>query len=110
MCPLLYTNTNVNKKSQIDTIARSYLLKMEGQGYLNSADESELNRELQSLGVTNINLTGTTRSNVEYGNKITLSISGVIDLPNYNVANLFKVEKTENLVNFKVIKSSTAKH
>lgn len=103
-------SNNVNKKSQIDTIARSYLLKMEGQGYLNSADESELNRELQSLGVTNINLTGTTRSNVEYGNKITLSISGVIDLPNYNVANLFKVEKTENLVNFKVIKSSTAKH
>lgn len=103
-------SNNINKKSQIDTIARSYLLRMEAQGYLNSADETQLNNELDKLGVSSINLTGTTKSKVEYGNKIMLSISGVIDLPSYNITNLFKIEKTENLVNFKVTKSSTAKH
>lgn len=103
-------SNNINKKSQIDTIARSYLLRMEAQGYLNSADETQLNNELDKLGVSSINLTGTTKSKVEYGNKIVLSISGVIDLPGYNITNLFKIEKTANLVNFKVTKSSTAKH
>lgn len=103
-------SNNLNKKSQIDTIARAYLLRMEAEGYLNNADEGELNRELQALGVSSINLVGTTRNEVRYGEKITLSISGVIDLPDYNITNLFKIEKTANLVNFKVTKSSTAKH
>lgn len=103
-------SNNLNKKSQIDTIARSYLLRMEAQGYLNSADETQLNNELDKLGVSSINLTGTTKAKVDYGDKITLSISGVIDLPDYSITNLFKIEKTVNLVNFKVTKSSTAKH
>lgn len=68
----------VNKKTAISQTAREYILRMETVGYLTTAEEGELVRELMSYGVSEIDLTGTTREQVGYGSEIVLQISGKI--------------------------------
>lgn len=97
-------------KDRADLVAREYLLRMETQGYLNSTDESELYKDLSDLGMKNISITGTTRSKVGYGKKITLSIKGQLEISNYTVTDIFKITKTSQLANININKSSTAKH
>ena len=108
---MLVTNlSDYDGKDRVDLVAREYLLRMETQGYLNSTDESELYRDLESLGVKNISIVGTTRSKVGYGKKITLSIKGQLEITSYTVADIFKITKTPKLADINVNKSSTAKH
>ena len=83
---------------------------METEGYLIPTDEEQLINELKDLGVKNINLTGTTLSNVGYGNKITLSVNGDLEIKKYNLNNLFSVNKEVSTLSINILKSSIAKH
>jgi len=56
--------------------AREYTLIMETEGYLNASDQASLIAELESYGMYDISLAGTTMSEVEYGDRIYLCISG----------------------------------
>ena len=68
----------VHKKTMISQTARSFILKMETQGYLTQMQEEELRRSLALEGMTEIDLTGTTREQVGYGGEIILRIKGKI--------------------------------
>lgn len=68
----------VNQKTVIGQIARNYILRMETVGYLATPEEQALLEELQAMGVTEVNLEGTTRTPVPYGAEITLKIAGKI--------------------------------
>ena len=68
----------VGKKTAAGQLARSYVLRMETVGYLTAEDEAALCRELESQGITQVDLTGTTREPVSYGDEITLRITGKI--------------------------------
>lgn len=68
----------VNKKTVVSQTARNYILRMETVGYLTSAEEEDLIRQLTTEGVSEIDLTGTTRAPVGYGAEIVLRISGKI--------------------------------
>ena len=59
--------------------AREYLLIMETEGYLKPADASELITELESYGMYNVSLAGSTTTQVGYGDRIYLKISGTYD-------------------------------
>ena len=59
--------------------ARETLLIMETEGYLKPEDEQALIRELHGYGLYNINLTGTTKTEVDYGERIYLKITGTYD-------------------------------
>lgn len=66
----------IQQKTEISQLARKYILRMETVGYLTAVDRTSLFQELDSAGVTEINLGGTTLSEASYGSPIALCISG----------------------------------
>lgn len=68
----------LNSKSQIDQIARKYILRMETVGYLTANDRLEMTQELVALGATELDYTGSTLEQVDYGSTISLVIHGKI--------------------------------
>lgn len=66
------------KKLEINQVSRRYILKMETEGYLTETGRLELLQELQSLGMENIDLSGTTLQPVSYGDTILLKITGTV--------------------------------
>ncbi len=71
--------SGINDKWSMRQAARETLLIMETEGYLNPSDEQALLNELKKYGLYNISLNGTTRSEVDYGQRIYLKISGTYD-------------------------------
>ncbi|MCM1112792.1 MAG: hypothetical protein NC399_06015 [Muribaculum sp.] len=68
----------IERKSEVSQLARRYILRMETTGGLLAEDRPELVRELEQLGVTGIDLTGTTMGEAGYGAKIVLRIQGLL--------------------------------
>ncbi len=68
----------IGRKTAAGQIARNYILRMETVGYLTQADEERLREELTRNGITDIELTGTTKEQTVYGTQITLRIRGKI--------------------------------
>jgi len=69
----------ISDKWGMRQIAREYTLIMETEGYLKPEDQANLISELEIYGLYNISLSGTTTSEVEYGDRIYLKISGTYD-------------------------------
>lgn len=101
---------NMDTRDDIDIIARQYILRMESTGYLTDADRVSLIQELTDIGATNINLSGTSTSEVGYGNKITLHIQGNLKLLDYQLRASLDVLQGSQMVPFHVTKTSTAKY
>lgn len=66
----------LHQKAEVGQVARKYILRMETVGYLTPSDRTALQQELTSLGVTEIDLEGTTLYEMSYGSPITLEIGG----------------------------------
>ncbi len=64
------------KKLEISQISRKYILHMETKGCLEATTEAVLCRELTETGLINIDLTGTTRQAVGYGEAVLLCVRG----------------------------------
>ena len=69
----------ISDKWSMRQAAREYLLIMETEGYLKPEDAADLVAELNSYGLTNVSLSGTTMSEVDYGERIYLKITGTYD-------------------------------
>lgn len=69
----------IHQKAAVRQIARQYILRMETVGYLTEADRIRMGQELSGVGVTQLELEGTTLSPVQYGDIITLEIRGVLE-------------------------------
>lgn len=68
--------SGISDKWGMRQTAREYMLIMETEGYLPAADQTALVAELESYGLYNISLSGTTMREVNYGDRIYLKISG----------------------------------
>lgn len=66
----------IDRKTEINQIARKYILKMETVGMLTEPDKSALLEELAAAGASEVRLEGTTVNRVGYGSAIVLHISG----------------------------------
>lgn len=66
----------IEEKTEINQIARKYILRMETVGMLTESDRLSLNRELEEAGASDIDLAGTTLEWVGYGEEIVLRIRG----------------------------------
>lgn len=109
---ITYAN-NIKPVNDIDKargVARNYILRMESNGYLRDNDEDNLIRELKSIGITNVSLTGTTRKPVGYSNNIVLSINGDIKSDNMNLNKDFSISKKTELIPVNIKMNSTAKN
>lgn len=69
----------MNTKNDINSVMRKYIIRMETYGYLTNEDETELIQELTDIGMTNIDISGTTMNEVEYGEVIYLYVKGDIN-------------------------------
>ena len=99
---------SISDKWGMRQVAREYLLIAETQGYLNATDQANLIDELEQYGLYNISLNGTTVSEVNYGDRIYLCISGTYDDNVLAFAGgISKV--TENPVNIVITRQTTAK-
>lgn len=106
--------SNINRRNDVDLIARKYLLKMEIEGGLTDELKEDLTKELGKYGVININLNGSTivddSSVSNYGEVITLSISGDMRFITYN-SNVNKIfDNSITLIPLEIKKSSTSKN
>ncbi len=98
----------ISDKWGMRQVAREYLLIMETEGYLTSTDEANMIAELESYGLYNISISGTTTREVEYGERIYLCITGTYDDNILAFAGgLSKV--TENPVQITINRQTTAK-
>ena len=68
--------SGISDKWGMRQTAREYMLIMETEGYLPAVDQTALIAELESYGLYNISLSGTTMREVNYGDRIYLKISG----------------------------------
>lgn len=84
----------LQQKAEVDQLARRYILRMETVGGLSAEDRDRLIEELTAIGVTSVDLNGTTMDEAEYGSKIELRICGL-------VGGRYEIEET---------RVSTAKH
>lgn len=66
----------IDSKSEINQIARKYILKMETVGRLTEVDEAALLEELAAAGASEVRLEGTTMHRVGYGSAIVLRVRG----------------------------------
>ena len=66
----------LEEKTEVNQIARKYILRMETAGYLSEADSIGMCRELEEAGVTEISLDGSTLERAGYGEAIELRIRG----------------------------------
>jgi len=96
-------------RQMADQIAREYILFMETTGYLNDEAKNDMITELEKLGLSNINLAGTTVSLKEYGNEITLNISAIYEVEQISFQNIFKPVKNKEIYYLNISKKTTAK-
>lgn len=66
----------IHEKTAVSQLARKYILRMETVGFLTETDRITLCQELDTIGVSEITLDGTTLKEVPYGTPIALQISG----------------------------------
>ncbi len=66
----------IHQKLEVSQLARKYILKMETMGCLTASEKIKLDSELAEMGVTEIDLSGTTLDMTGYGESITLHIQG----------------------------------
>ena len=71
--------SGISDKWGMRQVAREYMLIMETEGYLKPADQAALKAELEGYGLYNISFSGTTTSEVNYGDRIYLCIRGTYD-------------------------------
>jgi len=97
-------------ENDIDNIGRRYLLVLETKGYLPTEEQTSLINELQGVGVTNINIVGTTTSKVGYGNDVFLKVVGNKKIKDYSVDSKLSFEKTDKEVPVNIDLKSIAKN
>lgn len=101
----------VNTKMEVSQLSRKYILRMESVGYLTAADRIGLTSELMELGVSDVDLGGTTFYEVDYGSPVILNIEGVIHGRETNLdKGLFGTIFREKEFVFRDVRMSTAKN
>ena len=72
--------SNIDRSNAIHQVARAYLLQMETDGYLTEENKVRMLTDLADLDMVGIDLTGTTFTDVGYGNQVRLVIRGKVNL------------------------------
>jgi hypothetical protein len=84
MITLLHTVKLLDQKEEISGLARQYILRMETVGCLAQNDRIALESRLRLLGMTEVDLSGTSFAPVGYGNPVYLCINGKLSMQQVN--------------------------
>lgn len=66
-------------RSEIGQLARKYILVAETNGYIPEGDKDTLLMELESIGVTDVDISGSTLTKADFGRTVTVCIKGKIN-------------------------------
>ena len=102
--------SNIDRSSDIHHVARTYLLRMEADGFLTEDNRNLLLAELEALDMENIDLTGTSFTNVGYGNPVRLVIRGVVTLSDIEFKGFASPMMTTRQAEVAINKVSVAKN
>ena len=102
--------SNIDRSSDIHQVARTYLLRMEADGYLTEENRNLMISELEALDMENIDLTGTSFTDVGYGNQIRLVIRGVVNLNDIDFKGFATPMMTQRQAEVAINKVSVAKN
>lgn len=102
--------SNIDRSSDIHHVARTYLLRMEADGFLTEENRNLLLAELEALDMENIDLTGTSFTNVGYGNPVRLVIRGVVTLSDIEFKGFASPMMTTRQAEVAINKVSVAKN
>ena len=106
----MVTASNINRSNAIHQVARTYLLRMESDGYLTEENRNLLLAELEALDMEQIDLTGTSFTSVGYGNQIRLVIRGVVNLKDVDFKGFASPMMTQRQAEVAIEKISVAKN
>ena len=101
---------NVAKSDEVRQVGREYILAMETEGRMSSSMESAMRSELSAKGLKNIDLSGTTISDVGYGNEIFLNVKGDLEVDTYSTNGFFRLVRGSDTIPIEIRLTSTAKH
>ena len=101
---------NVAKSDEVRQVGREYILAMETEGRMSSSMESAMRSELSSKGLKNIDLSGTTTSDVGYGNEIFLNVKGDLEVDTYSTNGFFGLVRGSDTIPIEIRLTSTAKN
>ena len=102
--------SNIDRSSDIQQVARTFLLRMETDGCLTEENRNLLVSELEALDMEQIDLSGTTFTNVGYGNQIRLVIRGKVNLADMNFRGFATPMMTTRQADVAINKVSVAKN
>jgi len=102
--------SNIDRSTDIHHVARTYLLRMETDGYLTKQNRYLLEEELEALGVTDVDLKGTSFEDVYYGNKVELVIRGIANLKDVSFKGFGSPMMTKRQAEVTIRKVSIAKN
>lgn len=66
-------------RAEVGQLARKYILIAETNGYIPEADKDTLLMELESIGITDVDISGTTLTKTDFGRTVTVCIRGNIN-------------------------------
>lgn len=101
--------SDYDKRESADQIAREYILRMETQGYLSEEMKNNLISDLGDIGVSGINLQGTTMAKAAYGDEIALIINASVETEEHVFENLLSKRTDRKVRHIKISKKSTSK-
>lgn len=114
---MLFVNYNdaINKKTEIDQVARKYLLSMERRGGLVPSEQAKMLNDLDKYGFYDIDISGTDLSDgtigVGYGNEVHIRITATCDTYMLGTSsNMFNLAFMKSPKTITVEYSSTAKN
>ena len=102
--------SNIDRSSDIQQVARTYLLRMETDGCLTEENRNLLMAELEALDMEQIDLTGTSFSDVGYGNQVRLVIRGIVNLKDVDFKGFSTPMMTSRQAEVAINKVSVAKN
>ncbi|URZ16318.1 hypothetical protein [Clostridium felsineum] len=100
----------INATYKAETIARKYMLKIEEDGYLKEENSEKMINEFASIGISNIDISGTTLSPVTYGESVYLKVKYKETIKNLNIVNSIIPTFSNEEKNVVIEKSSTSKN
>lgn len=101
---------NIARNDEVRQIGREYILAMETEGRLTSSLESSMRSDLSAKGLKNIDLSGTTMSDVGYGNEIFLCVKGDLDVDSFQTTGFLQMVRGTSTIPIEIRLASTAKH
>lgn len=111
MATLMIDTTKImDTKNQIYAVTDTYVQLMMSEGYLTDQDKTSLTDALADLGVTDIDFTGSTLSEVDYGQRVVLKMAFNVHVDTHVVTSLFSADVTGKTLSSSYYRVATSYH